>query len=234
MKSSKIGLALSLLAFLMAFTTVFSPYATKANDLDLQFLPDGSLILTPEQKEFQEFVDKVDPYVEVNKSNKKFQLTKDAKENLDRATLKEAQKFLNERNKELKHQLDEFSISADGNALEATLESADEFAPMSSAHIRATNRWYGFDIWFSSSFVQAFSDNILLFGATVQGINTALLVTLAAFKISPPGWVTSAVTAIAFLGAWLFISRDQGCGVNLRVITISPIGAPIPTVWNAC
>ncbi|PLR75404.1 hypothetical protein CU633_21165 [Bacillus sp. V3-13] len=220
-KEKRLSFISMVLALVMTITVV-TPWgaAVKAEEIEIP----------PAE---QSFIDQVSPFVVLNE-DKQYYLMPEASTELSTEAYLEAIRLIKDTNTNIRREINRMTTSLDGTTLEYNdtgNETPTAIGTMAlNRNIRISIAWHGPVIWFSHAAVQKFKSNILLYGAGVAGVNAALIATMIYYGVTPPGWLASLATAIATFGAWLFISRDKGCGVNVRYFW----GSTIPTVWNAC
>ncbi|MCL9661366.1 hypothetical protein L2089_11765 [Paenibacillus hunanensis] len=169
--------------------------------------------MTQNSQYTQAFIEKVNPYVVLDKESKQFNLLLEAKKILNEKELISAQDLIAKTNKFVNENRDQLYQTSD-NKLSSNIQQSSEARSL----VKVGNNfsydiaWWGTQLHFSHAFVQKFKDNILLYSTTVAGVTAAAQATMAAFGATPPGWFGGAFAAVAGLGAYTFISADQGQG----------------------
>ncbi|WP_139488023.1 hypothetical protein [Brevibacillus dissolubilis] len=182
------------------------------------------------------FLKIADPYVRLEPGKKQYQLQSDASKYLTAVELKKIKKILKQTNKEVYRLRKELIVSPEnGKVLVPRNQTGNNNTGFMIQSINKKRTfdyeftWWGLRMYWSHAFVQKLNSNLALYGAGVAGFNAALSATLSYFAITPPGWLTSFITATAGLSVWAFIRQDKGCGVYLDCIMY------VPTRWySAC
>ncbi|MFE4572512.1 hypothetical protein [Paenibacillus chitinolyticus] len=177
-----------------------------------------------------ELVQKANPYITLDAKTKDFGLnTSEAKKVLDDNELAKIQSIINQTNKEFG--IYKSSLIVNGTTLKQRPDQgSSNITPNYIDHNKAFDwelTWYGLRMYWSHGFCEKLRENIVLYGAGVAGFNAAMNATLAYYAITPPGWLTSFITAVAGVGVWAFLQQDEGCGVYLECIMY------VPTKWHS-
>jgi len=182
---------------------------------------------TAEQSK-EELVSKANQFVYLDHTSEKFKVMKEAASVLTKEELKEVEAIIKDTNKEVSKYRSDLVIEGNKFGAKITETSSGEFQATSDIN-RSNNfdwdfTWWGLQVYWSHKFVEKLKSNILLLGAGTAAMNATI-----AYYLTPPGWVTSFVTAVVGIGVWSFISRDKGCGVLLDCYVY------VPTYWySAC
>lgn len=179
-----------------------------------------------EEQKKNEFIQKVTPYVYLNHNTEKFQLKKSAVQKLTSKEIKKAKKIISNTNGEVKEYRSDLKVSGDKFI-------SNQTAPSKGMSTYAINKkenfdweftWWGLKVYWSHKFVNKLKSNLILYGSATAALNATI-----GYFLSPPGWVTSLVTAVAGIGVWTFIKQDKGCGVYLDCYVY------VPSRWySAC
>ena len=178
-------------------------------------------------------IEKADPYVYLDAKSESFKLQKNAKSTLTKQEIKEVEKILKESNKQVKQFRDDLVLNLEENKFDSNIQSNlqaetnDEISTMAidkKKHFDWDFTWWGLKVYWSHTFVNKLKSNLAIYGGGVAALNATI-----AYFLSPPGWVTSFVAAVAGIGVGVFITRDKGCGVYLDCYLY------VPTAWySAC
>lgn len=178
-----------------------------------------------QEEQYNELITKATPYVYLDKKTESFKIQKDGKIHLTKEELAEVENIINSSNEQVKLYRSDLEIS--GNKFIPKTEDNGDIQTLS---INKKNdfdwdfTWWGLQVYWSHAFVETLKKNIVLYGAGTAALNATI-----AYYISPPGWVTSLVAAVAGVGVWAFIQQDKGCGVYLDCYLY------VPTRWySAC
>lgn len=204
---------LVLMTLVMSFTFI-APSASQA-----------SSAIKEENK--NQLVEKADAYIYLDRKSETFKVQKEAKDYLTSKELKEVKKILAKTNSEVKAYRSDLVIEGDKFSLKQEEENNEGFQTYAidkSKDFDIDYTWWGMRIYWSHDFVEKLRANLVVYGGSVAALNATI-----AYFISPPGWVTSFVAAVAGIGVGAFISRDKGCGVYLDCYVY------VPTAWySAC
>ncbi|MDG4658577.1 hypothetical protein P6P90_16950 [Ectobacillus antri] len=172
---------------------------------------------------------KVDPFVYLDQETEEFKVKKEAKDVLTKEELKQVKEIIKTSNVIVKEHRSDLIIEGNkfvGKEPQQSASSGD-FQTASIDKSKAFDydfTWWGLRVYWSHGFVTKLQKNVLLYGAGTAALNATI-----AYFLSPPGWVTSFVTACAGIGLWAFIQQDKGCGVYLDCYLY------VPTRWySAC
>lgn len=170
-------------------------------------------------------IEKADAYIYLDHKSETFKVGKEAKNNLTSDELKEVKKILVKTNSEVKEFRDDLIINGDKFSLkQEENEGFGTYAINKKNNFDIDYTWWGMKIYWSHKFVQKLKSNLVIYGGSVAALNATIV-----YFMSPPGWVTSFVAAVAGIGVGAFISRDKGCGVYLDCYLY------VPTAWySAC
>lgn len=210
-----------LLSFL-SFTLIFSlvgPTIGQAQSIP----PDSSVTID------EELIQKADPYIYLNPKSKQFEIQANITSVLNKHELIRVQEVIKKSNADVKLYRDDLVINTDENIFNSNIqeENTDDFETMAINKKKNFDwdfTWWGLRVYWSDKFVKKLKSNLVIFGGGVAALNATI-----AYFLSPPGWVTSFVAAVAGIGVGVFISRNKGCGVYLDCYLY------IPTRWySAC
>jgi hypothetical protein len=178
-----------------------------------------------EEQSIEGLISKADPFVYLDYKSEKFKIKKEANNVLTKVEIGKVEEIIKDTNMQISKYRSDLII--DGNKFVAKIESNGDLQTYSidkSKNFDWEFTWWGLRVYWSHKFVEKLKENIALYGAGVAALNATI-----SYFISPPGWVTSFVSAVAGIGLWGFIKQDKGCGVYLDCYLY------VPTVWySAC
>ncbi|MGE6599935.1 hypothetical protein [Bacillus proteolyticus] len=124
-------------------------------------------------------------------------------------------------------------VSEDNKSLTYAVKEGgkQEATTVGNSNLKFTLYWWGASVYFSHKAVELFKSKLYEYGAGVAGVNLAIHAVFTYFAVSPPGWLTALVSAVAAFGTWAFISSDKGHGVNISVFFVT---GGFPVVTSAC
>jgi len=175
----------------------------------------------------ESLISKASEFVYLDAESEKFKVKKEAKDVLTKDELKDVKDIIKNTNSEVTTYRSDLEISGDKFIAKSDSTNSEDIQ-MSLINKKKNFdydfTWWGLQVYWSHKFVEKLKDNIVLYGSAVAGLNATI-----AYYASPPGWVTSFVTAAAGVGVWAFMKQDKGCGVYLDCYLY------VPTRWySAC
>ncbi|TKH02732.1 hypothetical protein FC682_20920 [Peribacillus simplex] len=175
----------------------------------------------------ESLITKADPYVYLDQKTEQFKLVNKAEKALTSKELSEVKEILADTNSQVKEHRSDLVITKDkfiSNQDRSGSDSVTTSAIDKSLAFDWDFTWWGLKVYWSHKFVLKLKSNILIYGAGTAALNATI-----SYFLSPPGWVTSFVSAVAGIGLWSFIKQDAGCGVYLDCY------AYVPSRWySAC
>jgi len=205
----------SLLSLILTFSLVLPSIGLAKNSTEPTVNIDSKLI------------EKANPFIYLDSKTKEFKVTKNIYSALNEKEIATVKEVIQKSNKEVKLYQDDLVINVKENKFNAKEETSDDVQARSinkKKHFDWDFTWWGLKIYWSDKFVKTLKNNLVIYGGSVAALNATI-----AYYISPPGWVTSVVTAIAGIGVGTFIKQNKGCGIYLDCYLY------VPTRWySAC
>ncbi|MGE6379931.1 hypothetical protein [Peribacillus muralis] len=174
----------------------------------------------------ESLITKATPYVYLDQETEQFKLVDEAEKALTSEELNEVKSILADTNSQVKEYRSDLVMTEDKFVSNQDSSGPDNqtYAISKSKNFDWEFTWWGLKVYWSHKFVTKLKSNIVLYGAGTAALNATI-----AYFLTPPGWVTSFVTAVAGIGVWSFIKQDKGCGVYLDCYVY------VPSRWySAC